>query len=100
MKETLIGMGFGLVIGAGLMAAYQPKNEPFDIGEAKTILAKLKPYSVNRADTHIFLWADGTVNIAFAPRGGSEFRGSGNSLKEAVADMQSKSELVGKALKE
>lgn len=94
------GAFIGFVLGLYAMIVAQSKQEPFDIGEAQAVLVKLRPYARFKTDTYIYLWGDGAVHIKLETIGGSKFRGEGKSLKEAIADMQSKSELVGKALKE
>lgn len=101
--HALITMLFGFGFGAAAMmiAGHSIESKPFDITEAKSVLAKL--YSVSRGssrtDASLFMWADGAVNLSIEIDVGSKLTGRGVNLPAAVADLKAHSEVVGTALK-
>lgn len=96
----VIGLGAGIVL-TYLVFPNNANNKPFNINDAKSILAKLKPisYKQDRTSAYIYLWGDGKVNISVELDYSSKMKGEGNSLEEAIDDLKSKSLSVEKALR-
>jgi hypothetical protein len=90
------------VCGAVLYQAYvEPVAAPFKMDAAQQALARLRPLSTGeRTDTYLYLWGDGSINLTVKLRGGTEIRGRGNSVEEAMADMRRQSSAVANALSE
>lgn len=73
---------------------------PFCVGDAQAVMAKIRPLlprQLYSTDASVWLWADGTVNIRVEING-SELKGSGKNLADAVADISRSGDAVKAAL--
>jgi hypothetical protein len=101
------GIGFTGVFGVGLFAGIwwgsttAPINHPFDIDEARSVIAALRPLGRQDrpTDISVYLWGDGSINISVDSKAGAKFRGKGNTVAEAARDMVNQSVAVANALR-
>lgn len=100
LRVGVFSFGLACVFGFGATTTlFLTKPEkPFLADDARRVIRALAPLTDGGIiDTSVFLWANGDVNVSVRIDG-SYFRGRGNDINAAVADLAHKSSKMNAAI--
>lgn len=100
--KMMIVVAFAFLCSASAFAG-EVSTKPVILTDVKAVVSALRPLadisSYGRTNISVTVWGDERVTIDVKTRNGSELRGKGDTLQEAIEDMARSSLDVAAALK-